>query len=69
MLTISRRVNESLFIYPDETLPAGMTVEELFESGPIEITIHDAHCNQVKIGIQAPVELLVLREELITESS
>ena len=38
--------------------------EELFLGDEIEVVVLDVNRNQVKIGIKAPRELTVLREEL-----
>ena len=51
MLVLSRRSGESIYIQPSEDLPAGMTVEELFSGGGIEITVLN---NATRLGIDAP---------------
>jgi len=42
-----------------------MTVAELFKDGPIEIYVHDLRKTQIKIGIQAPQELNIVREGIL----
>jgi len=65
MLSISRKENESLFIQLAKDVDPDMTVAELFKDGPIEIYVHDIRKTQIKIGIQAPQELNIIREEAI----
>lgn len=63
MLVITRSAKQSFYIYP-ENIPQGMTVDELFSEGPIEVSIAEVRGRQVKIGINAPNELTILRNEL-----
>jgi len=65
MLSLVRHENESLFIQLDKNTDPNMTVGELFKDGPIEIYVHDLRKTQIKIGIQAPQELNIIREEAI----
>lgn len=50
-----------------EDIPEGMTVEELFADGPIEITVTETRPKQCKIGIDAPRELTIVRDEIYQE--
>ena len=61
MLVLSRRPNELIYIYPDD-LPPDMTVAELFAGGQIVIEVLSIEQNQVKIGIDAPKHLTILRD-------
>ena len=65
MLYLTRAEGECILVYPGD-IPDGMTVAELFADEAIEIRVkqiaHGGH--QVKIGVHAPLELTVLREEL-----
>ena len=63
MLMLMRRANESIYIYPKE-IPEGMTVEELFSDGPIEITVADTKGPHCKLGVTAPKELNIVRNEI-----
>lgn len=66
MLTLTRRVGETLVVEPFSDVDPGMTIGELFSNGPIIIAIHAVHNrNQVRLGIEAPDELSVVRTELI----
>lgn len=63
MLNITRRENEAILIFPDEAMDPHMTVAELFANGPIWIGTRNFNGNQVKVCIEAPRSLTVLREE------
>ena len=67
MLILSRRLGEQLYIYPDYSkLDPNTTIGELFGSdGRLTITVTQVTGHSVKIGIDAPVEFTVLREELV----
>lgn len=65
MLVFTRRNGESFVLYPATDLDPNMTVAELFAAGPIEITVTDMKPHQVRIGIEAPPEILVYRSELL----
>jgi len=65
MLVITRRIGEGLAIFPDSSLDSTMTVRELFQRGPIDIRVLDAMGNQVRIGIDAPMAVRILRDELV----
>jgi carbon storage regulator CsrA len=65
VLALTRKKDESILIYPKD-VPENMTVVELFAGGPIEIKISETNHAQCKLGIKAPKELLILRNELRT---
>jgi len=65
MLSLSRKENQSLFIRLDKNTDPNMTVGELFKDGAIEVYVHDLRKTQIKIGIQAPQELNIIRAEAI----
>ena len=62
MLIISRKDSESILIRPAEGIDPQMTLGELFQDGPIEITVFAATGNRVKMGVQAPSELSIWRK-------
>lgn len=62
MLILTRRLHEVIYIYPDD-LPPDMTVAELFADGQIAIEVLGITGNQVRIGIDAPEKLTVLRDD------
>jgi len=62
MLILTRRIGEQIYIYPED-LPEDMTVKELFEGGQIVIEVLGVKGVQVKIGIDAPKNLTILRDD------
>jgi len=62
MLIVSRRDAESILIRPGEGIDTSMTLADLFQNGPIEITIFTADNIRVKMGVQAPAELSIWRK-------
>lgn len=64
MLILSRRTGESLVIEPDPT--RGHDPQDWFAEGPIRLRINDVRHHIVRLGIDAPRALRVLREELVT---
>jgi sRNA-binding carbon storage regulator CsrA len=65
MLVLTRRVGESVFIYPSEDLNPDTPVSALFENGPIRVTLTRINGNQVRMGITAPPSLNIVREEVV----
>ena len=63
MLTFSRREGESLYICPTDDADLNMTLGELFTAGAIELSINMINDTQVSIALNAPTELLILRDE------
>ena len=63
MLIVSRRDAESILIRPGDDIDPSMTLADLFESGPIEITIFSSAGNRVKMGVQAPQQLCIWRKK------
>ncbi len=62
MLIVSRRDAESILIRPGKNIDPTMTLGDLFENGPIEITIFSSNGNRVKMGVQAPEQLAIWRK-------
>ena len=62
MLIVSRRDAESILIRPGEGIDTSMTLADLFQDGPIEITIFTTENVRVKMGVQAPEELSIWRK-------
>jgi len=63
MLVLTRRIGEQLFIYPSDDEPPEMTVAELFAGGQIAIEVLEVKGMQVRIGIDAPKQLTILRDD------
>ncbi|MEM1176051.1 MAG: carbon storage regulator [Pseudomonadota bacterium] len=62
MLIVSRRDAESILIRPGDDIDPTITLGDLFENGPIEITIFSSNGNRVKMGVQAPEQLAIWRK-------
>jgi sRNA-binding carbon storage regulator CsrA len=63
MLILTRADGEAITIEPESGVDPNMTIDELFRNGPIRIRIFRRD-QDVRVGIDAPQELLVLRDEL-----
>lgn len=63
MLKITRKAGEAFFIFPED-LPEDMTVKELFAGGRISVEVLSVHEGHVKIGIDAPQDLTILRDDV-----
>ena len=63
MLILTRKPGEVLLIKPDPE--TGGDPREWFANGPIRLRINAVYGNQVRIGIEAPRSLQILREELV----
>jgi sRNA-binding carbon storage regulator CsrA len=64
MLVLTRRVGESVFIFPSDELALDTPVSKLFEDGPIQLTLTRVNGNQARIGIVASQDLTIAREEV-----
>lgn len=69
MLTLNWKDGESILIYPREDLGLATTVRELFADGPIVIQFHGRKKGGTGVGLAVPVELEVMREELVRAGS
>lgn len=65
MLILSRKPSESFLMFPDDSVSPDMTVRELFAHGPIEVMVTEHIYGQVRIGVNAPQSIKVLRSELV----
>jgi sRNA-binding carbon storage regulator CsrA len=61
MLIIKRKAKEMITIEPVRGSNTNTTVQELFTSGAIEITLLEVCKNQVKLAISAPTDLQIWR--------
>ena len=67
MLVLSRRDSESVIIRPDLDLDPAMTVADLFRDGPLEVRVVAIEGQQVRLGIEAPKALNIVRDELLLD--
>ena len=63
MLIVSRRTEEAIQIKLADGANGNLTLSDLFAKGPIEITLLGGNGRRVKMGIEAPPELCILRVE------
>ena len=54
----------SIYIYPQPGRKPGTPVEQVFAKGPIQVQVLGVQDLQVRLGVAAPVEFCVVREEL-----
>jgi len=64
MLLLSRKNHQGLVIEPDASVPKDMLVSELFGDAGIQIKVIEVEQGVVKLGIEAPDEFKILRDEL-----
>jgi len=67
MLILTRKEGQSIKIKPNEKLSRETPVDTLFANGPIEVKVNRIQGNQVRLGIIAHPDLVVLRDELCDE--
>ncbi len=61
MLIIRRKADEVITIEPAEGFDTSQTIDELFASGAIEITMHKIGRNNVEVAIHTPPQLKIWR--------
>jgi sRNA-binding carbon storage regulator CsrA len=64
MLILTRRLGEALRIEPDGLLPPEADPFGWFAGGPIRVAVTGVRHGQVRLGIEAPPALRILRDEL-----
>jgi|GEM_PF-4906032 len=69
MLSLARNIKQSIYIMPNSDIDPNMTVKDLFINGAIKVTLYQISKSrdQAKIGVAAPYELDIIREELLIE--
>ena len=65
MLVLSRRADESIVIQPGENVDDSITLRQLFANGPIQITLLGSTGRRVKVGIEAPQQLVIRRKDVV----
>jgi len=65
MLVLTRRPGESILIDIPEDLDPNTPVSSLFSGGPIEVRVLSHKASTIRIGIEAPNDLNILRSELV----
>lgn len=67
MLILTRRSGQSIRLMPDPGLDPATLVSELFRDGPIQIYVWYMDEDRLRLGIEAPVRIVVLRDELLAK--
>jgi sRNA-binding carbon storage regulator CsrA len=65
VLVVSRKENESITIEPGEGIDPSLTLREVFGQGPIVLTLKHVGARRVRIVIEAPSALKIMRSEPI----
>lgn len=65
MLILSRRPGQVLQIHPKPDMDPNTPISALFEHAPIEIIVARVLGVQVRLGISAHPQLIILRRELV----
>jgi sRNA-binding carbon storage regulator CsrA len=65
MLIITRNRGQSIRIAPGPHTDPATPIGDVFAQGPIEVMFVQARGSQIRLGITAPLSLVVLREELV----
>jgi sRNA-binding carbon storage regulator CsrA len=63
MLIITRKIGEAVYLFPSDDIPDDMTVKEFFAVNQISVEIASISASQVKIGIDAPKTISILRDD------
>ncbi len=64
MLILTRHRGQSVLLMPYPELDPKTPISELFKHGPIKVSIVDIGQNRMRLGIDAPPGIVVLRQEL-----
>ena len=65
MLILTRRPGEGLTIRLDPSIDPSTPIGEILGQAGIHVRVVAGRSNQVRVGIDAPAELVILRDELV----
>ena len=63
VLVVSRKENESIKIEPLDGIDPSMTLHEAFAQGPIVLTLKHVGARRVRIVVEAPGALRIMRSQ------
>jgi len=63
VLVVSRKENESIQIEPLDGIDPSMTLQEAFAKGPIVLTLKHVGARRVRIVVEAPGALRIMRSQ------
>jgi sRNA-binding carbon storage regulator CsrA len=61
VLVISRKENETITIEPFEGVDPAVTLQQVFQHGPIVLTLIRISGSRVRVAIEAPLSFKILR--------
>lgn len=64
MLILTRRSRQSIRLVPDPDIDPATPIGEIFRDGPIQIYVWHMDEDRIRVGIEAPARIIVLRDEL-----
>jgi sRNA-binding carbon storage regulator CsrA len=67
VLVVSRKENESIKIEPLDGIDPSLTLHEVFAQGPIVLTLKHVGARRVRIVVEAPGALRIMRSEPSSE--
>ncbi|OGI38628.1 MAG: hypothetical protein A2V91_04665 [Candidatus Muproteobacteria bacterium RBG_16_64_10] len=67
MLILTRRSGQSIRLMPDPGLDPATPIGDLFRGGPIQIYVWYMDEDRLRLGIEAPAKIVVLRDELLAK--
>jgi sRNA-binding carbon storage regulator CsrA len=68
VLVVSRKENESIKIEPLDGIDPSLTLHEVFAQGPIILTLKHVGARRVRIIVEAPGALRIMRTEAEPET-
>jgi len=68
MLVVTRKENESIKIEPLDGIDLSLTLQQVFAQGPIVLTLKHVGERRVRIVVQAPHALRIMRSQSGSES-
>jgi sRNA-binding carbon storage regulator CsrA len=63
VLVVSRKENESIRIEPLDGIDPSLTLREVFAQGPIVLTLKHVGARRVRLVVEAPGALKIMRTE------
>lgn len=65
MLIITRKRGQAIRIEPAPGTDPATPIGDIFAHGPIEVLVSQIRGSQIRLGIIAPLSLMILRDELL----
>lgn len=65
MLIRTRKPGESLYLFLSDDVDPKTPIGEVFGDGPIVVRVGELKANAVRVGVEAPCDVLILRDGLV----